>query len=324
MDSKREQALVGLFVIIAAGLLIVTIFLISGSFTKGEIPYRSYFKNAGGLAPGAEVHYAGGPPIGRVKKVAPDPQDPTRMLVEFVVNPDVPVRTDTRASITSSSPLSENYLGLLPGSKSAPPAPAGSVLPSTEYVSFADISDMISQLAPNAQELIKNLNARVTTLQETLDRVNDVLNDANRSNIAGTLAELHATLKEDRPLIHDTLVHIDALSTKLEPLIDNVKTTSTDADHLVKNLDGTISENRENLRASVQELRTALASADSLLAQLDNLTTANSENLDEIIINLRTITENLNSFTETIKTRPYTLIRSANPKEHKPGEGPSK
>jgi hypothetical protein len=34
---------------------------------------------------------------------------------------------------------------------------------------------------------------------------------------------------------------------------------------------------------------------------------------------LRSTTENLNSFTETIKTRPYTLIRDSSPKEHKPG-----
>ena len=31
MESKREQALVGLFVLVAAGLLIVTVFLLSGT-----------------------------------------------------------------------------------------------------------------------------------------------------------------------------------------------------------------------------------------------------------------------------------------------------
>jgi phospholipid/cholesterol/gamma-HCH transport system substrate-binding protein len=46
---------------------------------------------------------------------------------------------------------------------------------------------------------------------------------------------------------------------------------------------------------------------------------SNSDNLDEIIDNLRHTTENLNSFTETIKTRPYTLLRDSSPKPHKPG-----
>jgi len=35
---------------------------------------------------------------------------------------------------------------------------------------------------------------------------------------------------------------------------------------------------------------------------------------------LRHVTENLNSFTETIKTRPYTLIRASGEKPHSPGE----
>lgn len=321
MDSKREQAIVGLFVLIAAGLLIVTVFLISGSFTGGEVAYRSYFKNAGGLAPGTEVHYAGGPPVGRVKVVKPDPQDPTRMLVEFDVKPDVPVKTDSRVAIASNSPLGDNFLGIVPGTNAAPKAPPDSVIKSEDYTSFSDISAMIAQLAPTAQDLLKNLNDRVSTLQETLNRVNDLLNDQNRRNISATLADLHGTLAEDRPLIHSTLVHVNALSAKLEPLVDNFKNTSTDADNLINKLDGTITENRPDIRQSVIELRQALATANSMLDQLNQLTNANAENLDEIIINLRTITENLNSFTETIKTRPYTLIRAATPKEHKPGEG---
>ena len=35
MEPKREQALVGLFVLIAAGILIGTVFLLSGTFNRG-------------------------------------------------------------------------------------------------------------------------------------------------------------------------------------------------------------------------------------------------------------------------------------------------
>jgi phospholipid/cholesterol/gamma-HCH transport system substrate-binding protein len=324
MDSKREQAVVGLFVLIASALFVVTLLLVSGSFTQGYIQYRSYFKNAGGLGPGAEVHYAGGPPIGRVKKVDPDPRDPARMQVDFLVKPDVPVKTDSRVTITSSSPLGDNFLGILPGTAAAPRAPEGSVLKSVEYISFVDITAMLSQLGPSAQDLIQNLNGRVTTLQETLRRVNDLLNDENRQNISASLANLRGILAEDRPLIRQTLLHVNAVSEKLEPMLDNFQTTSTDADKLINKLDSTVSENRADIRQSVIELKQALASADSALSQVDDLLNANSENLDEIILNLRNVTENLNSFTETIKSRPYTLIRSSNPKEHKPGEGVSK
>ena len=51
MDSKQESALVGLFVIVAAGLLVATVFLLSGTLGRGDVAYHTYFKNAGGLAP---------------------------------------------------------------------------------------------------------------------------------------------------------------------------------------------------------------------------------------------------------------------------------
>ena len=103
MEAKQEQAMVGLFVLVATGLLIVTVFLLSGAFSRSGIPYRAYFKNAGGLGPGTQVRYAGGPPVGRVKKVASDPQDPARMEIDFDVQPDVPVKTDSVAEIASTT-----------------------------------------------------------------------------------------------------------------------------------------------------------------------------------------------------------------------------
>jgi hypothetical protein len=41
-----------------------------------------------------------------------------------------------------------------------------------------------------------------------------------------------------------------------------------------------------------------------------------------LLDNLRHVSQNLREFTNTIKTKPYTLIRSSNPRDHKPGEKP--
>ena len=76
MDGKREQAFVGLFVLVAAGLLVATIFSLTGFFSRSSPTYHAKFAFAGGLQPGAEVRYAGGPKTGRVTAVAIDPNDP--------------------------------------------------------------------------------------------------------------------------------------------------------------------------------------------------------------------------------------------------------
>ena len=324
MDSRREEALVGLFVLIAAAVLITTVFLLSGTLGPGDVPYKAYFKNAGGLSPGSEVHFAGGPAVGRVKKVASDPQDATRMEIDFAVQPNVPVKTDSIAEITSNSPLGDNFLGIRPGSAAAPRAPKGSVLKSVEYTSFADVTGLIAQLGPNANLLLVNLNDRVAALRDTLDRVNDLLSPQNRSNISASLADLHGMLDENRPALHSTLNNINASSAKLSPLIDDLHKTAAQADDALAHIDATISEDRPDLHAAIANLRQTLNSTVTLTAQLDRTLDSNSESLDEIIDNLRHITENMNEFTETIKTRPYTLIRSSGVKPREPGEAPPK
>ncbi|HXW56120.1 MAG TPA: MlaD family protein [Candidatus Cybelea sp.] len=322
MDSKREEAVVGLFVVVIAALLVVTVFLLSGKMNGNDIPYRAYFKNAGGLGPGAEVHYAGGPQVGRVSKVESDSQDPTRMEVDFAVDPSVPVKSDSVATITSTSPLGDNFLGINPGSRSAPRAARGATLKSIDYTSLDDLKAMIAELGPNANQLVNNLNERVVALKETMDRVNDLLSPQNRANVAGALATTRGMLEEDRPTIRATLGNINASSRKLEPLIDDFRKASTQANEAISHIDAMIGEDRPDIREAVASLRRAMASAASATDQLDRTLDANSENLDEIIDNLRHVTQNLNSFTETIKTRPYTLIRASDLKPHNPGGAP--
>ncbi len=324
MESKREQAFVGLFTLVAAGLLVAIVFLLSGGIGKGRVSYKAYFKNAGGLSPGGEVRYAGGPPIGRVEKVASDPQNATRMEVDFTVEPSVPVKTDSVAEITSVSPLGDNFLGVRPGTLDAPKAAEGAVLKSVEYTSLADVAAMIAKLEPNADTLLTNLNDRVVALKVTMDRVNDLLNDENRKNISATMADLHGTLAENRANIRSTLNNVNASSAKLGPLIDDFHKTANQASDTLAHIDATIGEDRPDLHKAIANLRQSLDQAVNITGQLNSTLNTNTENLDEILDNLRHITENMNEFTETIKTRPYTLIRASGLPAREPGQAPPK
>jgi phospholipid/cholesterol/gamma-HCH transport system substrate-binding protein len=320
MNNKREQALVGLFVLVAVGLLTVTIFLLSGTFSGNTVPYRTYFKNAGGLGPGSEVRYAGGPPVGHVSKVQSDPQNPTHMEIDFSVQSGVPVKTDSTAIITSTTPLGDNFLGIVPGTIASPAAAPGSTLKSIEYVSISDIAGLIGNLGPNANDLVRNLNDRTSELKDTLVRVNDLLSSQNRANISASLGNVRGMLDEDRPAIHSAVSNLNDTTAKLGPLLDNFQKASVQANDALSHLDAAIGEDRPDLRQAVASLRQALGSASSLTDQLNGSLNANAENLDEILDNLRHVTENLNSFTETIKTRPYTLIRPSGIKPRNPGD----
>ncbi|MGH9617445.1 MAG: MlaD family protein [Candidatus Acidiferrales bacterium] len=322
MQAKRERALVGLFILGAAGLLIATLFSLSGVLGHGEPVYRAYFNNAGGLAPGSEVRYAGGPPVGRVVSVRSAPQNPTRMEVRFRVNSGVPIKTDSKVKIESLSPLGDNFLGIVPGTAAAPHAASGSVLGAMNYTGFDDLEANINDLAPRATVLLQNLNARVTELQETIRRVNGLLDANNRANIAAGLASARGMLQENRPVLHSTLNNLNAGSAKLVPVIDDFKKTVDRANTALSHVDAVVMENRPDLRQAVKQMRAALTSASALTDQLNTLVNANSDNLDVLIGNMRDITENLKAFTASIEARPSELIRSSAPREHVPGQLP--
>jgi phospholipid/cholesterol/gamma-HCH transport system substrate-binding protein len=319
-STRRQEAIVGFFVLIAAALLIITVFSLTGFFNRGDVLYRAFFKNAGGLRPGGEVRYAGGPPVGRIEDVRYDQHDSTRMEIVFRVKPDIPVKTDSVVVISSNSPLSDNFLGIVPGSKVAQRAPSGSTLKSSEYVGFGDLEAEIADLAPQARVLLDNLNQRIVELQTTVARVNDVLNDRNRANLSASLGTVRGVLDENRQPLHSTITHFADASARIAPLLDDLKKTNADAQKTINTLEGAIAENRPDLRESIVELRRALKTANNVTDQLDRTLNANGENIDDILSNFRQASQNLRQFTETLKQRPYTLLRSSSPPAHEPGK----
>jgi len=320
MQPKREQALVGMFVLIAVAVLFATVFTMSGAFGRSTTKFHAYFPFAGGLEPGATVRYAGGPNVGRVESVQLDAQNPERLDVIFSVQSDLPVKSDSSVKIMSMSPLGDNHVEILPGSPHAPRAVSGALLASQKYVDFNALTAQLNDLNPQAQALLRNLNDRASEVKDTIARVNDLLSPQNRANLAATLAGTRGMIEENRPQVKTTLQNVNALTEKMQPLLEDFRKTSDEANQTLTHIDAMVGENRTDVRQSVLELRHTLTNMTDATARLDQILDVNSENIDELLDNVRHVTENLKEFTATIKTRPYTLIRASNPREHKPGE----
>jgi phospholipid/cholesterol/gamma-HCH transport system substrate-binding protein len=320
MKAKPESFFVGLFVLIAVAILFATVFAMSGVFGRPTTTFHAYFQFAGGLEPGATVRYAGGPKVGRVDSVHLDPWNPARLDISFTVQSDLPVKTDSTVKIMSLSPLGDNHVEIFPGSPQAQRALGGTLLPSQNYVDFNSLTAQLNDLNPQVQQLLRSLNDRASEAKETIARVNDLLGPQNRANLAATLASTRGLIEENRPQIKTTLQNVKAVSEKLQPLLEDFRKTSAEANQTLSHIDATVGENRADVRQAVIELRRTLTNMSDASARLDQTLDVNSENIDELLDNMRQVTENLKEFTATIKTRPYTLIRATNPREHKPGE----
>lgn len=322
MEARREQVYVGAFVIVAAILLLVTVFSLTGVFATSTKTFHARFHSVAGIEEGATVRYQGGTKVGRVKKLTIDPSDPSLMDMEFTVKSDVPVKTDSHVAIMSFSPLGDNHIEVRAGSPNAPRARDGALLPSDPYIGFNDLTAQINQLAPQAQELVANLNDRITQLKKTVDRVNDLLNDRNRENVSSSLSELRGMLAEDRPQIKGTLKNVNEASEKIGPLLEQIHKTVDQANGTLKKVDGMLGENKEDVRASVVNLRESLERVSSMTAQMQQMLENNDYNIDELLNNLRIVSENLKEFTNIIKTRPSSLIFPGSSRDREPGGKP--
>jgi phospholipid/cholesterol/gamma-HCH transport system substrate-binding protein len=337
MQAMRERTLVGLFVLIAGGLLFGTMLVVSGGIGTSIVSHRAYFKFAGGVQAGAPVRY-GGLTVGKVERVRVDPGDSTRIEIQLAVDRDAPVKTDSVAKISALGPLTDNYIEVSTGTQRAPLAPPGSVLPSAEAFGLPQLGDAAQALMPDVQKALATLNHNLDDLQVTIARANDLLNDRNRASIGSSLNNidrlvadarpkvteslnnLNGLLDDARPKVSTTLTNVRELTAKLAPLLDDVKTTTARANDTLAHMDSTLVENRPDIRASVIGLRDTLTKSTALLDQLNQTLDQNSANIDELLDNIRMSTENLRSLTETLKQAPASLIRGMKVTERKPGD----
>jgi phospholipid/cholesterol/gamma-HCH transport system substrate-binding protein len=337
MEAMRERTLVGLFVLIAGGLLFGTMIVVSGGMGGATVPHRAYFKFAGGVQPGAPVRY-GGMTVGKVQRVRVDPGNSTRIEIELAVNRDAPLKTDSVAKISTLGPLTDNYIEISTGSEHAALAPPGSTLLSAEAFGLPQLGDAAQAMLPDVQKALQKLNQNLDGLQITLTRANDVLNDRNRASIGGSLNNLeHLTaevrpkltdsldnlnglLADARPKVSTSLSNVQELTAKLGPLLNDLKTTTTRANETLAHVDSTLMENRSDIRASVTGLRDTVAKSTVMLNELNQTLDRNSANIDDLLDNIRMTTENLRTLTETLKQSPASLIRGIKVADRKPGE----
>jgi phospholipid/cholesterol/gamma-HCH transport system substrate-binding protein len=257
---------------------------------------------------------------GKVKRVRVDPQDSTRIEIDFTVRPDIPVKMDSVASIASLGALSDNFLEVSTGEKNAALAAPGSELRSAETVGLGDLGEMIGNLVPVANQTLESLNQRLNELQVTIARVNDLLNDKNRADVRASLGNLNSMLADSRPKVAASLTNVQTATAQLLPVLDNLKTTMNQANVVLSHIDSIVVENHQDIRTIVIELRETLFTASSLMEQLKNTTVNNADDIDQTILNIRATTENIRELTDSLKNNPSLLIRGSTLKDRKPGE----
>ena len=315
------EAKVGVFVIASALVLgSATYFVRTTQTVRGQVPYNTHLRNAGGLAPGAAVLF-GGIRVGQVTAVRPWSEDPTRIEIAFAVTAGTPLNQKSMARVATLSLMTTPALMITTGSNEAGRLSAGDVVPSAESLSLEEIEGRAAKLAESADALVTELRQSIPALtgdaRTLLGNLNQISGAQNQKRIEQILASLNTLLDRESPKIAQITDQISELTKHADSVVGSVEPVVKHVDQAVANVDNTVTAMREPLTRDLAELQRTLQAAQTVLARVDNVVGSNEADIGETIRNMRSASENVRVLSESLKQRPWSLVRTNQPADRR-------
>jgi ABC-type transporter Mla subunit MlaD len=299
------EAKVGTFVLSCFAVFAFTlIYLLNAQYSGGTVHYRTYLRYAGGLEPGASVLY-GGINVGKVTVVRPWAEDPTRIEILLEVKKDTPLNEKSVAKLGFVSVMNSAALSITTGAIDAKRLAPDSTITSREAASLDDIAAKLAGVADSANTLITQaqgeLNDISGNVNHLLANLDAMTGPQNQKKVQAILDNVDRLIAEERP--------------KIDRLTDQLVRVSEHADETIQNVNGTVTDLHDPMRKDLLELQTTLHQAQGLLESMQVIVRANEYKIDDTVQNLREATENLNQFTNSLKQRPWSLVRLKQPED---------
>ncbi len=308
-----SEAKVGLFVIVALTIFVVTFLSVANIQLTGEkAPYKTYFAYIGGLDEGGLVRY-GGRKAGIIRSVRPWADDPTKTEVVFDLRTDVPINRESRATIASLNALGQNYLEITPGSIDAPRIEPYGIVESIEALTFTDLTNKVAKITDKAAELMGDIQEKldfvVTEAGELLGNLNELTGKDNQENVRKLLANGNKLIEDQSPKIDRITSQIASTLEDAEALIADLRKVAADAGKTMRNVNRTVDETREPIKKDLAELERTLVQARKTVEEVRALVIVNEQNINETIDNFRIASENIEELTDDLRQRPWSLVR---------------
>ncbi len=307
MERNANYALVGFAsLVLFVGLAAFVLWLAQVRFARDYDLYDIVFDGpVRGISQGGEVHF-NGIKVGDVQRIALDPENPSRVIGRIKVTSDVPIKTDSFATLEPQGVTGVNYIQITAGTKARPllkdVTPHGQV-------------PVIRSQKSTLSDLIEGGGTVLQRSIEALDRVNRVLSDQNIQQVTGMLGDLHTVTTE----LKDRKEIIANANDALKQVNETLKRTDRLVDSANKLVDGDGKRALGNLADAAQSLKETSQKAQSLLGKLEGPTTDFATNglpqLSSAIGSLQTATESLNRVLDEAERSPGALISKPPAKE---------
>lgn len=263
-NNKFAEAKVGIFVLIAALIVIVTLFWAKGfSFTDKKRTMSVYFQSISALNPGDPMNVSG------VKKGEVDKIELVgdSVRIDFTIDDKVKVKTDYKIEVAILALMGGNQLLLTPG-KANTEVDYSKPLIGTAGGDIASMMDKVNGLTDDVKDLINESKKSAQMLSKTMESVYGIVGDANTkrdirdimmnmnhatSNLNGLIVENRGSLNNLTTRAGNTIVSVDSLigrnSKELKQTFVNVENITTQIDSLVANLNVIVGDTKDQKNA---------------------------------------------------------------------------
>ena len=267
--------------------LVLLLLVMAASFNLQKFPgfrgttYHAELKDASGLRVGSEVQVAG-IRVGRVNDLKIGPE---RVIADFDVE-NATLGRSSRASVEVKSLLGEKFLNITPeGSGSLP---GGSTIPLARTDVTFDIVGTLGTLTTQTEETNKeNLTKALNALAETIDAAAPEVKSSftGLSRLSTTIAtrdeEIELLLQRSRNVtgllnerkgdLVQLLDRADLVLQELQRRKESIHSLLVNANKLAVQLEGTVKDNREQLRPTLDKLKNVLTFLHAREDQIETL-----------------------------------------------------
>jgi phospholipid/cholesterol/gamma-HCH transport system substrate-binding protein len=298
METRANYTLIGLFTVLVVGAAFAFVWWFTGQSNRG--PRTTYDVIFGGPVSGLQTGSAvtfNGIPVGEVMKLRLDDKDPRRVIATIAVQPNTPVKSDTKASLDAQVLTGLASVGLVGGrSDAAPlPAPPPGQLPQIDAQASAvqdvmqgvrQVMGRVDSIAMRIDDLLAANETKIGQIITNVDKFTQALGD-NSGNIDTFLADVSSAAKQlqqlaanadklvvgiDPQKVAATVNDINAFTAKLGGMADKVDTILNNVNSLTSSEEG---------KGMFGEISAAAAEVRKLAFNLDVRTAELTKNLNQ-------------------------------------------
>ncbi|MGD8327021.1 MAG: MlaD family protein [Sphingomonadales bacterium] len=303
METRAHHLLIGTFVLILIGLTVgFAIWLAKLDIDRDVKLYDIFFTEAvSGLSVGNSVRF-NGVPVGEVKRIELDPEDPSRVRVRVEIASAVPLKEDSVALLEAVGFTGVAFVQIEGGSARSQPLTKRE---GEEYAVIPSRPSAIQEVFEGAPDLLNQATIAVS-------RLSLLLNEENRAEVSGILKNVNKLTGS----FSDRTEEMENIILNLNETIAQFREAAQTINRLSATTEGVIDE---DLRSTLQEAQRTFSTVEALAVDLRGVVAENRNNLRQftgsalpeatrLIADIRALAASLSAVAERLEERPAELI----------------